>query len=325
MDITAASEAAGSGSIPDGRKPCLHVQTPTVLSRPLSSLLGRDVYLKLENCQPTGSFKLRGIGALCAEAAAGGAKRFVSSSGGNAGLAAAYAGRELGIPTTVCVPEPTPDFIRDRLRGEGAEVIVRGQAWDDAHQAALEQVREKSAFYVHPFDHPAIWRGNSTLVDELTSQVPKPGLVVVAVGGGGLLCGVLEGLRRSGWGDVTVLACETEGTASFAAAFAAGKLVTLASVSGAATSLGARTVTAKVLDWLKFPLRSFVATDRAAVTSCLSFLDDHRFLVEPACGAALAAVYGKAVEPAASGPVVVIVCGGAVVTRRKLEALASGY
>jgi L-serine/L-threonine ammonia-lyase len=214
--------------------------------------------------------------------------------------------------------------MRGRIALEGAQVIAHGKAWDDAHAAAMREVSGGGAVYIPPFDHPSIWRGNSTLVDELAEQAGKPGLVVTAVGGGGLLCGVLEGLHRRGWKDVPVLACETEGTASFAAAFKAGKLVTLPEVTGAATCLAARTVTAKLLDWFGVhPLRSFVTGDAAAVGACVSFLDDHRFLVEPACGAALAAVYGKRADLGADGPIVVIVCGGAAVTATGLAALAA--
>ena len=226
----------------------LHIKTPCILSSKLSRQLGRDVYLKLENCQPSQSFKLRGIGALCLEAVGQGATQFVSSSGGNAGLAAALAGRILKVPTTVYIPESTPPFVRERLKFEGAEVVVAGKVWDDAHAAALKVVDIQGAFYIPPFDHPTIWKGNSTLVDELKTQIDKPSLVVLSVGGGGLLCGVMEGLHRNGWGDVPILACETEGTASFAATLAAGKLITLPTISGVATSLGARTVAAKLLD-----------------------------------------------------------------------------
>lgn len=134
----------------------LHTVTPAILSRPLSERTGQDVYLKLENCQPTSSFKLRGIGALCVEAASKGSKQFVSSSGGNAGLAAAYSGNRLGIPTTVYVPETTPSFMQDRIRLEGAQVIVKGKIWDEANQAALDDVKSKNAFYFSPFDHPTI-------------------------------------------------------------------------------------------------------------------------------------------------------------------------
>jgi L-serine/L-threonine ammonia-lyase len=153
------------------------------------------------------------------------------------------------------------------------------------------------------------------------TQTEKPATIVVAVGGGGLLLGVLEGLARNRWADVPVVACETEGMASFAATFRVKSLVTLPTVSGVATSLGARCVSAGLLPWIgKHPLSSVTVTDKEAIDATGDFLDDHRFLVEPACGAALASLYGKKLgRTDHSGPLIVIVCGGAVVSQKKLE------
>src|SRR5256885_16056137 len=102
----------------------LHVETPLVESRPLGAASGREVWLKLEALQPTGSFKLRGIGHACEHYRARGARRFVSSSGGNAGLAVAYAGRALQVPVTVVVPETATERAIELLRREEAEVVV---------------------------------------------------------------------------------------------------------------------------------------------------------------------------------------------------------
>src|SRR5262245_32680210 len=111
---------------------CLHVETPCIPSSALSRILGSEVYLKLENCQPTGPLKLIVIGALCIDAVSSGYRKLISSSGGNAGLAAAFSGKKLGVPTTVFVPESTPAFMREKISAEGAEVIVRGKIWDEA-------------------------------------------------------------------------------------------------------------------------------------------------------------------------------------------------
>ena len=105
----------------------LHIDTPLVESRALSASSGRAVWLKLDALQPSGSFKLRGVGFACETHHARGARRFVSSSGGNAGLAVAYAGRQLGVPVTVVVPETTTERARELLRLEGAEVVVVGR------------------------------------------------------------------------------------------------------------------------------------------------------------------------------------------------------
>jgi L-serine/L-threonine ammonia-lyase len=265
----------------------------------------------MENLQPTASFKLRGIGLLCQESVSEGARSLVSSSGGNAGLAAAYAGRKLGVPTTVFVPESTGAAARDRIAGEGAEVRVSGAVWDEAHEAALRHARATGARLVPPFDHPLIWRGNATLVDEVVEEMGLPDAVVLSVGGGGLLCGVVEGLRRLGGEGVPVVAVETAGTASLAASLAASRLITLDRVEGVATSLGARAVCPRALALASVhPVRSLVVSDDDAVDGCERFARDHRCLVEPACGASLSAVYRHPEALGRAERVLVVVCGG---------------
>ena len=98
-------------------------------------------------------------------------------------------------------------------------MIEHGESWDDAHERASELARENGTAYIHPFDDPEVWTGHATLIEEVARIAPAPAAVVVSVGGGGLLCGVLEGLERVGWADVSVLAVETEGAASFAASW----------------------------------------------------------------------------------------------------------
>jgi L-serine/L-threonine ammonia-lyase len=226
----------------------------------------------------------------------------------------------LGMAVTVVVPKSTKEMMRARIRDEGAEVLEKGQEWDDSHAWAVELARESEAAYVHPFDDPVLWSGHATLVEEAREQTRRPSAVVAAVGGGGLLCGVLHGMRRADWNDVPVVAVETEGAASFAASLARGRLVTLESIDSIATSLGARTVADKTLEWARRrPVRTWTVSDARAVAGCFRFLDDHRLLVEPACGAVLAAVYDRADVLAGPGPVLVIVCGGAGVRRDMLE------
>ena len=120
----------------------------------------RTVWLKLETKQPVGSFKIRGIGAACQKYQRRGAERFISSSGGNAGIAVAYAGRHLSVPVVVVVPETTTDRARSLIQHEEAEVIVHGASWYEANELALSMARESDAF-LHPFDDPYIWQGHS--------------------------------------------------------------------------------------------------------------------------------------------------------------------
>jgi L-serine/L-threonine ammonia-lyase len=154
------------------------------------------------------------------------------------------------------------------------------------------------------------------MIHEVAEERIKPGVVVVSVGGGGLLCGIAQGAQDVGWSDVPILAVETRGADSFAAAVAAGRLVTLKAITSIATTLGARTVAAETLAWARRrEIMPWVVSDRSAVQACNRFADDHRVLVEPACGASLSAVYERAKPIEGRGPLLVIVCGGAGVTR----------
>jgi L-serine/L-threonine ammonia-lyase len=298
----------------------LHIRTPLVESFPLSERSGRRIFLKMENLQPAGSFKIRGIGLLCQQGKRDGIRHFVSSSGGNAGYAAAYAGRKLDVKTTVFVPETTPPDSRQKIGEQGAEVKVVGSVWDEANEEALAFSKRVNGLYISPFDHPLIWQGHSTIVDEIAGEIDKPDAIVLSVGGGGLLCGVIEGLRRHGWHDVPVLAVETEGTASLAASLKQGRLVTLDKITGVATTLGAKTVAQEALERARHhPTRSIVVTDSEAVAACVQFADEHRCLVEPACGASLALAYSRPESLAAAECVVIIVCGGIGITLDQIQ------
>ena len=292
----------------------LHIKTPLIESRPLSVSSGRSIWLKLDALQPPGSFKIRGVGHACETYLARGARRFVSSSGGNAGLAVAYAGRRLGVPVTVVVPQTTTERAKELLRLEDAEVVVHGVSWQEANELAQSLVGPSDAF-LHPFDDPLLWQGHATLIDEVAGAGLKPDAVVVSVGGGGLLCGVVEGLHRNGWNDLPVIAVETTGAASFHAAVSAGQTVELDKVSSIATSLGAKRVSEQAFQWSqRHPIHSLVVSDQSALSACQRFLSDHRLLVEPACGASLAAVYDKAPKLESYRNILVVVCGGATST-----------
>ncbi|XP_015095157.1 serine dehydratase-like [Vicugna pacos] len=308
-----------------------HVITPLLESWALSQVAGMTVFLKYENVQPTGSFKIRGIGHFCQQVARKGCRHLVCSSGGNAGIAAAYAARKLGIPATVVLPEGTPLHVVRRLQGEGAEVQLTGKVWDEANLRAQELAKKDGWVNVPPFDHPLIWEGHSSLVRELKAVLgTPPGALVLAVGGGGLLAGVSAGLAEVGWQHVPIIAMETQGAHCFNAAIKAGRLVTLPDITSVAKSLGAKTVAERALVCAKeFKIFSEVVEDAEAVNAVQQFLDDERMLVEPACGAALAAIYsGTLGRLQAEGcllpslaSVVVIVCGGNNINSGELQTL----
>ncbi|PWB34051.1 serine dehydratase [Pseudomonas sp. SDI] len=292
----------------------LHLETPLISSRPLSLASGQEVWLKLDALQPSGSFKLRGIGLACETFAAQGKRRFVSSSGGNAGIAVAYAGRCLGLPVTIVVPETTTERARNLIRQENAEVIVHGKAWHEANALALSLLGGDDAF-IHPFDEPLLWQGHSSLIDEVAATGFRPDAVVVAVGGGGLFSGVCQGMARHGWDAVPVFAVETAGAASLAASMREKQRVALDSVNTFATSLAAKQVCQQAFELSQTrPVVSHVLSDGEALDACERFLSDHRILVEPACGAALALAYAPSDALKPYRKVLVVVCGGATAT-----------
>ena len=299
----------------------LHAVTPLLRH---GSLL-----LKMESLQASGSFKLRGIGLFCQRAVGAGAHKLVCPSGGNAGFAAAVAGVALGVPTTIVVPQTTPASVVEKIRAIGAEVLVYGSVWDQANELAL-QMCVGGAVYVPPFDHVDIWDGNATLIDEAVAQSRELGVdfdvVICSVGGGGLMCGVLEGLHRNGLEHIPLIAVETEGAASLAASVAAGELVSLPAITSIASSLGARKVAVAALAWTRrHDVRVVTVSDAQAVSACLRFADELRTLVEPACGAALAVPFEQLPALAGFRHPLVVVCGGIGTDIAKLSAWSARF
>ncbi|WP_129974120.1 MULTISPECIES: pyridoxal-phosphate dependent enzyme [unclassified Pseudomonas] len=288
----------------------LHIRTPLIL-HPTLSTASRRIWLKLENLQPCGSFKLRGMGLLCSQAAAQGKRKVVCPSGGNAGLATAVAAVSLGLQACIVVPHTTPEATRARIRRTGAEVIVHGKVWDEANQRARELASAADTEYVPAFDHPVLWEGHSTMVDEILDDCPQVDTVVTSVGGGGLLAGILTGLLRHDRRDCRIITCETTGAASFAAAVQAGHPVRLSRIDSVATSLGAAQVAAWPVEHIgEFDHECLVLSDDDAIMGVVRYASDLRQLVEPACGVSLAVAYLDHPTLAGAHDVVVIVCGG---------------
>ncbi|WP_223516999.1 pyridoxal-phosphate dependent enzyme [Pseudomonas sp. GL-B-19] len=292
----------------------LHIRTPLILHWGLSTPT-RRIWLKMENLQPSGSFKLRGMGLLCSQAKAQGKRRVVCPSGGNAGFATAIAAASLGLSACIVVPHTTPETTRARIRKTGAEVIVHGKVWDEANQRARELSQDADTEYVPAFDHPVLWEGHSTLVDEVLEVCPQVDVMVTSVGGGGLLAGILTGLIRHGRTDCRIIACETEGAASFAAAVEAGHPVRLPRIDTVATSLGAAQVAAWPVQHIQdFAHQCVVLSDEDAIMGVVRFASDMRQLVEPACGVSLAVAYLDHRAIADAHDVVIVVCGGVSVS-----------
>ncbi|KAJ2354545.1 catabolic L-serine/threonine dehydratase [Coemansia erecta] len=202
-------------------KRTLHTPTPLLYSASMSRQAGCNVWLKLENMQPTQSFKIRGIGSLCVHAQAEqGAAHFVAVGDTNTALAVAYSARQLGVAATVFVPASSAAAppIRAKVELEGAAVVEGGRTLREAHAAARAFAETTAgAFVVDSADAPAAVAGNATLAAEIHVQLQRqePAAIVTAVGSGGLLAGLITGLHRCGWQRVPVIAVETHNTNSF--------------------------------------------------------------------------------------------------------------
>lgn len=289
----------------------LHVRTPLIHSQHLKSELGKNVYFKVESMQPSGSFKLRGIGRLCQQVCHEGAQSLVASSGGNAGVAVAYSGMKLNKPTTIFIPSSSHPIYIEAIESFGATVIVAGSTVGEAQISAEEFANIHQARYIHPYDHPEIWKGHASIIDEVASAHIRPDAVVVSVGGGGLACGVLEGMHQHGWHNVPLFAVETVGADVFSQSVNKNQPVILSSITSKATSLGATYVTPKLLDWTKkHTIKNVVVTDEQADQGSRLFANDQRILVELASGASLSLIYENHAAIRDYKSILVIACGG---------------
>ncbi|WVR07845.1 hypothetical protein IAU60_004888 [Kwoniella sp. DSM 27419] len=308
------------------------IETPLIESTILSKLAGCHVYLKLENLQPSRSFKSRGIGNLVMKAVQRDPTAdltFYAPSGGNAGLACVVAATTLGKRSVVVVPLSTKQSMIDKLlRSGAADVIQHGQNIAEADLYLRERLlpNDLQGVYVPPFDHEDIWQGAETLVEEVYDQLgEKPDGIVCSVGGGGLLVGICQGLdmldqRDTPPGRATqVVGVETVGCESFHLALKAQALITLPGITSLATSLGCVRVAAKAFEYgQRDNVHSTLVTDGEACDACIRFADDERMLVEPACGATLALIYsgrlGEVLQVTPESKVVLVVCGGSNVS-----------
>ncbi|OHF02771.1 pyridoxal-phosphate dependent enzyme [Colletotrichum orchidophilum] len=334
---------------PDFKKPW--IQTPCIASATLSRAAGCNIFLKLENLQPSGSFKSRGVGNLmvraAADAAPGQDSHFYCSSGGNAGLACATSAIALNRKATIVVPMTTSPLMISKLRLLGADVRQIGANWAEADRHLREEMlgKDTAGVYVPPFDHPHVWDGASTIADELVSQMGAADVevsaIVCSVGGGGLLAGLAQGVSQNRWpGDgrePRLVAVETVGADSLNASVLAGELVTLPGIKSIAGSLGAVRVAARAWEVARDTpgFQSVTVTDAEAALACVRFVDDAQLVVEVACGATIATAYNGALrkhlgaglsdEEWAKQNIVLIVCGGSNVTMEMLNEYSATF
>ncbi|MEU3407839.1 threonine/serine dehydratase [Streptomyces sp. NPDC006670] len=266
------------------------------------------LWYALEYLQHTGSFKARGAHNFLAahrEAGALPAAGVTIASGGNAGLACAWAARAQGVPATVFLPATAPRVKVDRLRGYGADVHLVGEGYGEALEACHRFAADSGALASHAYDHPLIAAGAGTLVDEIRAALPGVDTLVVAVGGGGLFAGVATAARAHG---IRVVAAEPENCRALNAALEAGRPVDVPVDSVAADSLGAPRVSADALAAVRQDNAVSVLVPDEAVTAARRALwEEHRIVVETGAATALAAV--RTAPRPLGERVAVVLCG----------------
>jgi threonine dehydratase len=275
--------------------------TPVYGSETFSRLAGREIHLKAENLQRTGSFKIRGavntISMLSpAERAAG----VVAASAGNHGQAVAWAAREAGISATVFMPEESPMAKVEATVNYGADVELVGEGFDEALAAALALAGEKGATFVHAFDDPQVIAGQGTIGLELAEQLGETEVVVIPVGGGGLAAGVALALRGRR-PRVRLVGVQAESCAPFAGSTEHGFTI----AEGISVKQPGE-LTSAILDDL---LDGFVTvTDEEISQAIVLCLERTKLVVEGAGAAGLAALVAGKVE--GTGPAATILSGG---------------
>ncbi len=267
-----------------------------------------EVYVKLENLQPTGSFKVRGAGNAIALLAPADRKRGVyTCSAGNMAQALAWHARKLGIPCTVIMPDTAPQTKLAGVRRFGAEIVQL--SWDEVWRIGITRVYEplKHMVFVHPFSEFGMIAGNGTIGLEILEDLPNVDAVIVPYGGGGLIGGIATAIkaRRS---KTKMYACEPETAAPLAASFAAGSPQEFKRIPSFVDGSGASSVLPEMWDLNRLLLAGSIVVSLREVASAIKLLvERHRVVAEGAGGSSVAAALtGKA----GSGRVVAVVSGG---------------
>lgn len=316
MDLSPDTEAARA------RIAGLITRTPLMRSRWLSAAAGADVWLKLENLQVTGSFKIRGaanrILALAPEEAARGV---IACSSGNHGLATAQVAGARGIPATICVPEWVDPLKLRAMHEAGATVLVEGATADEAEELSFRLQRERGLAYVHPFDDPEVIAGQGTIGHEILEDLPAVCTIVVPVSGGGLVGGIATAVKRID-PEVGVVGAYAERAPAMARSVAAGRPVRLPEETTIATALagGIGDPNRHTLALVSERVDELTAVPEAWILSAMrEAFHRHRLVVEGGGAVGLGAVLGN--PDRWPGPVVIVVSGGNIDLRRLQEVL----
>ena len=290
-------------------------RTPLVRSPALSEIAGVDVFLKCENEQVTGSFKLRGAyNALATLPANARARGIVASSAGNHGLGIAHAARLLDVRARIFVPATAPRVKRDGILALGAEVDESQPHYDAAHHAALEYTNQHGMTFVNPCAGEAVLAGQGSVALEILEELPDLGTIVVPVGGGGLVGGVAS-LVRAVAPTVRIVGAQSEKTNAMAASLAAGHRVDVEAPPTLADGLAGQiddegfAIGQRSIDEMR------VVSEEAIASAIAWLAREHDARVEGSGACGVAALLGDT-EKTFNGPIAVIVSGGNIDSAR---------
>ena len=277
-------------------KPRLH-HTPLAPSRTLRDITGADIYLKAENMQRSGSFKVRGasykISRLSKEEYSCGV---IAASAGNHAQGVAIAASQYNISCTIVMPETAPLAKVTATQGYGAEVVLHGFTYDDAYQYCLELQQETGATFIHAFDDPDIIAGQGTLGLEMLSDLPDADALIVPIGGGGLIAGITIAARALR-PNIKIIGVQAEGAAGCRASLEAGELRTLPSIATIADGIAVKrpgTLTFPIIQNLVDDV--VMVNDEAIIGAVLLLMERSKMLVEGAGAAGVAAMLSGVVK-----------------------------
>ena len=271
-------------------RPILH-HTELDLSSTFSAMTGGRIYLKCENRQKTGSFKIRGASnKIAAMIERGESCPVVASSAGNHAQGVAYAAKKFGIPATIVMPKAAPIAKIQATEGYGATVVLAGDCYDDAYARACEICREEGAAFLHPYNDLEVIAGQGTLGMEILGDLPAVDVVIVPAGGGGLLAGVASAVKQLN-PRVKVYGVQAEGADAIARSFREGRLVTTDSAATIADGIAVKApgdITVGLIQ--KYADGVLTVTDTEIADAILLLLERCKQVVEPAGATPLAAV-----------------------------------
>ncbi len=257
------------------------LETNLLYSDYFSEQSGNKVYLKPENMQKTGAYKLRGayykISTLTDEERA---KGLITASAGNHAQGVAYAAKAYGCKATIVMPTTTPLMKVNRTKSYGAEVVLYGDVYDEAAAHALKLAEENGYTFIHPFDDPTVATGQGTIAMEIIKELPLVDYILVPVGGGGLATGVST-LAKLLNPKIQIIAVEPAGANCLQASLEAGKPVTLPAVSTIADGTAVKTPGVNIFPYLQKNIDDIITVeDDELVVAFLDMVENHKMVVE---------------------------------------------